>query len=109
MFRLLLRLLGLWFVALALVALVIDATSTIAAGSWSTTSFGQYWFDFAPESLAAAQAFVQGEVNPVLWDPVALKLLVQPAWLIVGPLGFLLLWIGDLGRGRRRRRLAETV
>ena len=103
MVRLFLRLLGLWFVALALVGLVVDGTATIAAGAWSATPFGQYWFDFAPGSLAAAQAFVQSEINPLVWDPVVLTLLVQPAWVIVGPLGFLLLWIGDLGRGRRRR------
>ena len=34
MIRFLLRILGLWLVALALVALVIDATGSIAASAW---------------------------------------------------------------------------
>lgn len=102
MFRLILRLIGLWLVAVALVALVIDGTSSIAASAWSATPLGKYWFDFAPESLGLAQAAIQRHVNPFLWDPVIQTLLAQPAWVVIGPLGFLFLWLGELGRRRRR-------
>ncbi|WP_417770303.1 hypothetical protein [Stappia sp.] len=101
MLRLILRLIGLWLVAVALVALVIDGTSSIAASAWSTTPLGKYWFDFAPESLGLAQAAIQRHVNPFLWDPVIQSLLGQPAWVVIGPLGFLFLWLGELGRRRR--------
>jgi hypothetical protein len=30
-------------------------------------------------------------------------LLEAPVWAVAGPLGFVLLWLGDLGRRRRRR------
>eukprot|EP00873_Tetraselmis_striata_P026105 jgi/Tetstr1/446369/TSEL_033911.t1 len=54
---------------MALVALVIDGTKTIAASAWVATPLGQYWFDFAPASLNTAQAAVQRHVSPFLWDP----------------------------------------
>jgi hypothetical protein len=50
MIRLLLRLLGLWFIAMALVALVVDGTSSIAASAWTFTPIGKYWFDLSPAS-----------------------------------------------------------
>ncbi|MAA99589.1 MAG: hypothetical protein CMN86_15045 [Stappia sp.] len=103
MIRFLLRILGLWLVALALVALVIDATGSIAASAWVFTPAGKYWFDFDPASLGLAQAAVQRHVSPMLWDPVIQTLLEAPVWAVAGPLGFVLLWLGDLGRRRRRR------
>lgn len=103
MIRFVLRILGLWLVALALVALVIDATASIAASALVFTPAGKYWFDLDPASLGLAQAAVQRHLSPMLWDPVIQSLLEAPVWAVSGPLGFLLLWLGDLGRRRRRR------
>lgn len=106
MIRFLVRLVGLWLVALALVALVVDGTSSIAAMRWVFTPLGKYWFDLDAASLGLAQAAVQRHVAPALWDPVIQTLLLAPVWAIAGPLGFLLLWLGDLFRRRRRQNVA---
>jgi hypothetical protein len=103
MFRFLARLTGLWFVAMALVAFVIDGTKTIAASAWVATPLGQYWFDFAPASLNTAQAAVQRHVSPFLWDPVIQTLLTAPVWASFAPLGFLLMWMGERRWFSRRR------
>jgi hypothetical protein len=107
MIRLLLRLLGLWFIAMALVALVVDGTSSIAASAWTFTPIGKYWFDLSPASINVAQAAIQRHVAPALWDPVILTLLTQPVWLVAGPLGIVLLWLGELRFGRRRRQVSS--
>lgn len=104
MLRFLSKILGLWLIAVALVAVVLDGTRTIAAANWSTKPLGQYWFDISPASLNGAQALVQRHVNPFLWDPLIVWLLQQPVWLTVGPLGLLLLWLGE----RRRKRIVFT-
>lgn len=101
MMRFLSKILGLWLIAVALVAAVLDGTRSIAAATWTTKALGQYWFDLAPASLNTAQAAIQRHVNPYLWDPVIFWLLQRPVWLVVAPLGFLLLWLGE----RRRRRI----
>ncbi|GGE89540.1 hypothetical protein H1W37_12905 [Stappia taiwanensis] len=102
MIRFFLRLFGLALVAVALVTIVLDGTQTIAASAWSTTPLGQYWYQISPTSLNITQAAIQRHVNPVLWDPVLLTLLVQPVWVVAGPLGFLLLWLGERRWSRRR-------
>ncbi|WP_349359301.1 hypothetical protein [Stappia sp.] len=102
MIRFVVRLLGLWLLAVALVMLVVDGTKTIAAAQWMATPLGQLWFDFAPESLNTAQAAIQRHVAPVLWDPVIQTVLTWPAWAVAGPLGFLLMWLGERRRARRR-------
>jgi hypothetical protein len=38
---------------------------------------------------------------------VILTLLTQPVWLVAGPLGIVLLWLGELRFGRRRRQVSS--
>lgn len=96
------RFVGLWFVAGALVALVIDATKSIAASALSVTPLGQSLYSLAPATLLSMQEFVQQRIEPAiggwLWDPVIQWILLLPTWLVLGFLGFLLTYLG-----RRRR------
>lgn len=98
------RFLGLWLIAGALVALVIDATKSIAASRLTVTALGEAWFALAPSSLMAAQEFVQQSLEPSigqwLWDPLIQTILLLPAWAVLGALGFLFTWLG------RRRRVS---
>jgi hypothetical protein len=97
------RFLGLWLIAGALVALVIDATKTIAASRLTVTALGEAWASLGMASLMAAQEFVQQTLEPTigrwLWDPLIQSILLLPAWVVLGALGFLFTWLG------RRRRI----
>ena len=42
------RFIGLWMIAGALVALVIDGTKTIAASTLTVTPLGQSWYSISP-------------------------------------------------------------
>ncbi len=102
MLRLLLRLVGLIFLGVAVVAFLADAVKSIAASTIVLTPLGKYWFDVSRETLNAAQAAVQRYMSPWLWDPVIQTLLTWPAFLTMGVVGLVFLWLGD--RKPRRRR-----
>lgn len=98
------RFIGLWFVAGALVAVVVDAAKTIAVSSLTMTSLGDTLFKLAPSALLASQEFVQRKIEPYvggwLWDPFIQGLLHLPTWAILAAIGFFLTY---LGRKRRIR------
>ncbi len=98
------RFVGLWLIAGALVALVVDATKSIAASSLTVTPLGLAWASISPTSLMSVQQFVQRTIEAYvghwLWDPVIQWLLLLPTWVILGVLGFLFTF---LGRQRRRK------
>ena len=102
------RVTGIWLIAGALVALVVDATRSIAASSISVTPLGATWFALTPTNLVNTQQFVQREVEAYigqwLWDPVIQWLLLLPTWSVLGVLGFALAYLG-----RRRRARAAYV
>ncbi len=89
------RLLGVWLMLLAVVALVYDGTRMLADnGALAFTPLGEHWFSIHPQSLNAAQAGIERHVAPFLWDPVMTTILLLPAWLVVGGLGALLYLLG---------------
>lgn len=104
MLRFLARFIGLWLVAGALVALVVDGAKSIAAGSIVTTPLGQLWYDLDPASLNTAQAAVERHVHPALWDPVILAVLLAPTFSVIGILGLLLMLVG---RKKEAPKLSE--
>ena len=63
------------------------------------TSSLVHWKALSPQSLAAFTSFVQHAMHPLVWDPVLVRLLVLPAWLLLGALG---ITCGLLGRKKRR-------
>jgi len=99
------RFLGLWLIAGALVALVVDGTKTIAASSVTTTPLGYAWYSISPASLMRAQEFVQRQVETYighwLWDPIIQWILMAPTWAVIGAMGVWLVYIG-----RRRRMIS---
>ncbi len=98
---LILRLLGVWLMLLAVIALVYDGTRMLADnGALVFTSLGEHWYSIHPQSLNTAQAGIERHVAPFLWDPVITTILLLPAWIVVGGLGALLYLLGY-----RRKRL----
>ena len=96
------RFAGLWLIAGALVALVVDATKTIAGSALTITSFRQTWTTLSPGTLEAAQAFIQDKVETHighwLWDPAILWVTALPTWVVLGVIGG---WLAYMGRKRR--------
>jgi hypothetical protein len=98
---LILRVLGIWLMLLAVVALVYDGTRMLAdGGTLVFTSLGEHWYAIHPQSLNATQAGIERHVAPFLWDPVMTTVLLLPAWVVVGGLGALFYLLGY-----RRKRL----
>ena len=97
-----LRFVGLWVTAGALVALVIDATKTIAASSLTLTPLGLAWANLNQSSLMSAQEFIQQKIETYvghwLWDPVIQSILLLPTWVVLGVLGLLLTYLGSRKR-----------
>ena len=92
-----------WLLVLAALAAVGYETFGWLSGSgYRLRALGELWFELDPASLNIAQAAIQRHVWPWLWDGVALKLLLVPAWAFFGAPGILLAW----GCRRRRRRRA---
>ncbi|TLP47247.1 MULTISPECIES: hypothetical protein [Cohaesibacter] len=90
--------LGLWTCALALLALVLDGVRSIAANEVVMKSLGATWFEIDNASLNLAQAVIQRNVHPLIWDPVVQWILMMPAWLAAGLVGALFIYLG-----RKRR------
>jgi len=80
-----------------------------------TQKLGQVWYDndpftqiFDTASLPYIGAFIERKIHPLLWDPTALFVLDQPAWIallilfaVFGGLGWLLL---DMFKSRKAKR-----
>lgn len=99
------RFVGLWLIAGALVALVVDATKSIAHSALIVTPVGLAWDSINRPSQIAVQRFVQQQIEAYVghwvWDPVIMWLLLLPTWAVLGAAGFLLAYLG-----RRRKRKA---
>jgi len=94
MIRFLLRFIGLWLLAVAFVALIRDGTKTIAGSAVTVTKLGADWYSFHPGSLLLLQPAVERHVAEWLWNPVIQTVLEQPAWLVLGILGAVLVLLG---------------
>ena len=88
------RILGIWLVLFALVALAVDATKSLASSTLMWTSFSDQWLALHPESFDAAPDFFETQLYSWLWDPVLITIFSAPAWTVLGGLGILLYWIG---------------
>ena len=88
------------FLLIAVLAAVYDATRSLAAQAFVTTSLLEHWSRIAPTLLAAAQAGVKRGAHPLLWDAGIGRLLTLPAVALFAVLGVLLAYAG-----RRRSRV----
>ena len=95
-----LRALAWIFLLVAMIALVGDLTRANTGGALVMTSSLAHWKSMAPQSLAAFSGFIQKLVHPVLWDPLMTRVLLLPAWLLIGAIGVMTALLG-----RRKRRV----
>ena len=84
----------------ALVALVFELYRWGRDGVYQAASVGEVWVAVNANSLVGFGAVVEQRLSPWLWLEVIVPLLTMPAWLILGVLGGLALW---LCRRRARR------
>jgi hypothetical protein len=63
---------------------------TILQGSPSTLSLGAIWYRVHANSLVGFQARIEQGLSPAVWPPLQ-WLLTIPGWLILVPLGLVLL------------------
>jgi hypothetical protein len=94
MIRALFRFVGIWVLAGAVVAAVVDGTRSIADSTLVVTPLGQTWFQLHSASLNTLQAVIERYVAPALWDPVVLGVLQLPTALVGAALALVLLLIG---------------
>lgn len=104
MIRFIFRFFGFWFLAAALVAVVIDGSNSIADSELLTTSVASYIVKYSPTTLQKLEFGVQNNLgSPLLWDTVFVTVLSWPAFVFLGAIGLLLMLIGR----RRKSRLPE--
>jgi hypothetical protein len=90
MTRLFFRFVGLLFLAGAFAALIVDGTRSISSGSLEILPLGRGATKVAPELFVKLHTVLEIH-TPLLWDPVLVTILLLPAWLVFGGLGFLLM------------------
>jgi hypothetical protein len=98
--RLVLRLLGTWLVAVALILGVVDGTKSLAANSLIFTSFAEAWTWLNAESLAVTQTFLESRLFGPVLETISDAVFSAPAWLVIAIPGLLIAW---MGRSRRVR------
>jgi hypothetical protein len=96
MIRFLFRFIGLWLLAGAFAALVIDGTRSVAASQLTITPVRDAWTVINPASLAAAQK----QLAAAPWDQAFAFLLGAPLWILLAAIGLFFLVLG------RRKRTA---
>ena len=87
------------FLLVAVIVFTADLTQSANGSAPASASLLSHWKTMSPGSLAASATFIQHYTHPKLWDPVLLRLMLLPAWLLIGGVGVLL---GVLSRGKRR-------
>lgn len=100
MLRFILRVFGLLFLAGGFIYLVYDGTKSIADSAVSFTALGEAWASLNPGSYQALQPAIENNIAAWLWDPIMTTVLQQPAWLVLGIIGAVLILLG-----RKRRPL----
>lgn len=94
MFKFVFRFTGLWLLAGAFVALVIDGARSIAASRFVFMPLAEAWSAVNAASIEAMRKGIEQNLSPWMWEGLAMRLLNAPLWLVLGALGCLLLSIG---------------
>lgn len=98
MIRFLLRFIGLWLLAGAFAALVIDGTRSVAASQLVIAPVRDVWAAINLSTLAAAEK----QFGAAPWDQAFALFLGAPLWILLAVLGLFLLLLG-------RRRRSATI
>ncbi len=94
MFRFLFRFVGLWLLAGAFVALVIDGTRSITAGRIVVMPLAEAWVALHPTSVEWLRTTFERDMPGWLWDSVMVYVLFAPLWAVLGMLGLVLVFVG---------------
>jgi hypothetical protein len=91
-----------WGIALLVVGILLDLAGSAAFAYGAVTAggpwiaLGQLWYRLDVASLNLVQAVVQRSIDPRLWDPVIVAILLQPAFVVLSLPGALLLILAIL-------------
>lgn len=96
--RLTVRVIGLLFVAAAVIVAGIEMARSFNLGRWVIIPLGKLWYDLSPGSLNLTQAVIQRYLAPQIWEPGIVTVLTWPAWAVLGGLGLVLVALTSLGR-----------
>jgi hypothetical protein len=94
MIRFLFRFVGLWLLAGAFVALIIDGTRSIAASRLILTTVAEAWYTIHAASLQALQSWAERSFPAWVWDPVAVNVLSTPLWVVLAVVGIIFILFG---------------
>jgi len=103
--RLLLRAISLVALVLAIVTGALDTVKSVANAGLVFSPLGGLWYEISPDTLNLAQAVIQRNVHPYLWDPIVQWVLLQPAWTVFLALS-LFFYVIAWRRPRPARRFA---
>jgi peptidoglycan/LPS O-acetylase OafA/YrhL len=94
MIRFIFRLLALIILAAAFILLIYDGAKSIADSNIHINTLGQIWTEIHGGSLQALRAMTERRVSARLWTLIARPVLDQPAWLVLGVIGIILMLLG---------------
>ena len=94
MIRFLLRIAAMVALAISVIMAVLDTTRTVAASKLVLTPLKTSWNAVSPDTLAAAEVFVRGKIQPLVWDTVVDWILNQPGFAVFAAVALLLYMIG---------------
>lgn len=101
MIRFLVRMIGLWLLAGAFAAAVIDGMSSIAASALRLNTAAQSWKSVFPATFESAATSLAATAGPTVRDAVFGILAVVPTCLLLGIVGFVLVAIAHDRSARR--------
>ena len=94
MIRFILRLFALIILAAAFILLIYDGAKSIADSSIHIYKLEQLWSDLHATSLQSLQAVTDRRVSAQIWPLAIRPVLEQPAWLVFGIIGIILMLLG---------------
>lgn len=87
------RLIGLIFIAAALMVLGADGIQTLEAGEVKIRSLGELWTLLHPATLESTNAWAAETLPGVVADPGFMSLLTFPSWAVFGVIGILIAFL----------------
>jgi len=101
--RKVLRAFGIFLLFLAIVVGVKDIYLWHQTNDFTLTDLGSFWYFLHPNSLQLLEPAVTRYLNPFLWDPIFITVLLYPATSVFGLPGLLLVLLTrDKTRPRKR-------
>lgn len=92
--KFLLRIIGTWFLGIAVVFLIRDIFLSQKLGAISFLSFSQTWNDLHSSSWLALSSFFASISLPNIVQNISLFIISLPAWVVLGVLGTIMLFVG---------------